>query len=245
MELTRFRGHLLKGKDPDVGSSILVKFLMPPSSFPRRPHLVIFDWDGTLFDGDFLLDEAITRVCKQKGRHEIRTLLAPMLFKEGRTLPLPMLPLDPAMKLRLIADIYKEQARLEAAADVFPGITQLLDRLASAKVLIAIATGSSRARFETLAARTKVLDRISASVCAAETKPKPHPEMLEHLMAKLSIEREVTLYVGNSQDDCAMAKHARVPYCSVSFCRRAKEARTHGKSHYHANSVESLARILE
>jgi phosphoglycolate phosphatase len=60
-----------------------------------------------------------------------------------------------------------------------------------------------------LAAASGLGGYFHASRCADECFSKPHPQMLEELMAELSVAPERTLMIGDTTHDLLMAKECR------------------------------------
>ena len=58
----------------------------------------------------------------------------------------------------------------------------MLDELDAAGFLLGVATGKTRAGLERALAQHGLADRFVATRCADEGFPKPHPDMLLHLM---------------------------------------------------------------
>jgi phosphoglycolate phosphatase len=99
---------------------------------------------------------------------------------------------------------------------LFTGMRELLHEL-SAKHLLAIATGKSRAGLERDLGYHKLGALFAASRCADETNPKPHPAMLLELMEQLEVEAQTALMIGDTSHDLEMARAASVAALAVSY----------------------------
>ncbi|HEU5178484.1 MAG TPA: HAD-IA family hydrolase, partial [Burkholderiales bacterium] len=63
----------------------------------------------------------------------------------------------------------------------------------------------------------------TASRCADETSPKPHPAMLLELMDELNHAKEETLMIGDTSHDLEMARAAGVDALAVTYGAHPEE----------------------
>jgi phosphoglycolate phosphatase len=80
-----------------------------------------------------------------------------------------------------------------------------------------VATGKSRRGLDRALDAGGLREHFSASRCADETHPKPHPAMLLELMDELSVSRERVLMVGDTSHDLEMARAAGVDALGVTY----------------------------
>ena len=99
---------------------------------------------------------------------------------------------------------------------VFPGMKDLLSQLSSTRRL-AIATGKSRRGLDRALSATGVGPYFTASRCADETNPKPHPAMLLELMDELGFSKDQILMIGDTSHDLEMARAAEVDAVAVTY----------------------------
>ena len=99
---------------------------------------------------------------------------------------------------------------------VFAGMKELLLEMKQSRTL-AIATGKSRRGLDRALAYTGTGSFFTASRCADETQPKPHPAMLLELMEELSVGRAQVLMIGDTTHDLEMARAAEVDAVAVSY----------------------------
>src|SRR3990170_1706906 len=120
-----------------------------------------------------------------------------------------------------------------------------LEAPASRGRLLAVATGKSRRGLERALEASGLKDRFTATRCADETNPKPHPAMLLELMRELDVAPERSLMVGDTSHDLEMAKGAGVDALAVSYGAHPEPAlRALGPRECVA-SVEALRAWLE
>ena len=185
----------------------------------RRYTLVVFDWDGTLIDSAGIIVECIQDASREMGltvpeRERARHVIGLGLHDSLRH-AVPDLPRE---RYRDFADRYRRHflAR-ESSMSLFEGVPRLLAGLHERGVLLAVATGKSRAGLDRALAASGLGAYFCASRCADETHPKPHPAMLLELMQELDAEPERVLMVGDTSHDLEMARNAGVDAVAVGY----------------------------
>ena len=185
----------------------------------RRYTLVVFDWDGTLIDSAGTIVECIRDASREMGltvpeRERARHVIGLGLHDSLRH-AVPDLPRE---RYRDFADRYRRHflAR-ESSMSLFEGVPRLLAGLHARGVLLAVATGKSRAGLDRALAASGLGAYFCASRCADETHPKPHPAMLLELMRELDAEPEQVLMVGDTSHDLEMARNAGVDALAVGY----------------------------
>ena len=181
-------------------------------------RLIVFDWDGTVIDSPGTIVECMQVASREMG------LPVPEPERASHVIGLG---LHDAMKIvapDLPGERYPEFVALyrrhflarEDSMRLFAGMPQLLEALAKTRTL-AIATGKSRKGLERSLDATGVRHLFSASRCADETSPKPHPAMLRELMDELSVGPEAMLMIGDTSHDMDMARAAGVDGLAVTY----------------------------
>jgi phosphoglycolate phosphatase len=93
----------------------------------------------------------------------------------------------------------------------------MLDELAAAGHVLAVATGKTRAGLAHAMARQQIAHVFTATRCADESAPKPSPDMLLHLMELLGAAPGETLMIGDTTHDLRLARAAEVPAIAVTY----------------------------
>lgn len=188
--------------------------------------LCIFDWDGTLSDS-----AAKIVACMQASATDAGL---PVLSFE-RTASIIGLGLPEA-----VADLYPEASpeQLErlrlgysehfVRADQIPsaffdGVIDGLEDLKSQGFKIAVATGKSRRGLDRVLARLNMSEFFDSSRCADETRSKPHPLMLNELLAEFELKPSQAVMVGDTSFDLAMAEAIDMPRLGVSYGAHPRE----------------------
>ena len=193
----------------------------PPLSSPPPParyDLVVFDWDGTLFDSTALIARCLQAACADLGvevpsdadaRHVIGLGLHDALRHAVPALTPERTP--------EFVERYRQHFRAsEHSVGLFAGMRELLAELSQARVL-GIATGKSRRGLDRSLESTGLRAYFQASRCADETHPKPHPAMLLELMKELDCGSENMLMIGDTSHDLEMARSAGVDALAVTY----------------------------
>jgi len=189
------------------------------SARPQRYDLVVFDWDGTLFDSTALITRCIQSACADldlpvppradaayvigMGLHEALQRVAPTLPPERVG----------ELGLRYRHHYYQRQQDLS----LFEGTLEMLTDLKARHHWLAVATGKSRQGLNEALEHVELRGVFDATRTADETASKPHPLMLQELMAEFGVSPERTLMVGDTIHDLQMAVNAGTDSVAVSY----------------------------
>ncbi|MDE2147124.1 MAG: HAD-IIIA family hydrolase [Burkholderiales bacterium] len=193
---------------------------------PRRFDLVVFDWDGTLFDSTTLIVRCIQAACRDIGVPVPDPAQAAYVIGLGLHDALqhvaPGLP--PARYPELGARYRHHYLASQDALVLFPGTLELLQALRQRQHLLAVATGKSRRGLDEALAHAQLQGLFDATRTADETASKPDPRMLRELMAELGTSPARTLMVGDTTHDLQLAANAGAACVAVSYGAHAREA---------------------
>ena len=193
--------------------------MAPDVVLSRRFRLIVFDWDGTLVDSTGLIARSLQEACRDIGaaipdersaRHVIGLGLGDALRHAA--------PAVPEARYAELAGRYRDHyVAREGDIPLFGGVRELLDELGAAGFLLAVATGKGRAGLERALALQGLTHRFFATRCADEDRPKPHPDMLLHLMDRAGAEPDATLMIGDTSHDLELARNAGAAAVAVSW----------------------------
>lgn len=185
----------------------------------KRFELIVFDWDGTLLDSAGAIvaciqaaavDLGMAPPAEERARHVIGLGLS-----EALRHALPDLEQERHMEL---ADRYRHHyLSRDHELPLFQGAAELVRSLAADGYLLAVATGKSRKGLDRAFATSGLREYFHASRCADECHSKPHPQMLDELMAELGVPPELTLMIGDTTHDLEMARNAGVGGLAVAY----------------------------
>jgi phosphoglycolate phosphatase len=179
----------------------------------RRPHLVLFDLDGTLVDTAADLAAAANRCRATRGLAPLPvSALRPCASHGARGLLRICLDLAPA-------DADYEVARLEfldhyeqalcVHSRVFAPLDAMLVDLDAAGIRWGIVTNKA-ARFTVPLVRALHLHERAACVVSGDTTPhaKPHPAPVLHALGATGIAPDLAVFIGDDRRDIAAGRAA-------------------------------------
>jgi phosphoglycolate phosphatase len=210
----------------------------------RRFDLIVFDWDGTLIDSTTLIGEALQQACRDLGLPVPDDAAARYVIGLGLTDAMQLVvPELPVHRYAELGARYREYylAR-EPGISLFDGTRELLAELDAAGYLLAVATGKTRAGLAWSLARVGLEGMFHATRCADEGYPKPHPDMLLHLMDRLAVQPHATLMIGDTTHDLDLAQNAGAAGLAVTYGAHPREGLA---SRTPLATVDSVAELRE
>lgn len=192
----------------------------------KHYQLVIFDWDGTVMDSVGRIVSSMQMAALDVGLNKPNVLAVKNII--GLSLPVAVEELFPgcsAQQLQALKQRYKNHyiELDDTPTPIFPYARQLFDSLKARNKLLAVATGKAREGLERVWAESATKHYFDGSRCAYECESKPHPDMLEQLMAQFNVSPADTLMIGDTSHDLNMAMRAGVDSIGVTFGAHAKD----------------------
>ena len=185
-----------------------------------KPKLLIFDWDGTLSDSVARISTCIQMAAKDHDLPVPDFNAAKEIIGLGLQEAIGQLfPQSTAEAVVAFSETYSAHYRTQdhKPCEFFPGVIETLEQLRAQNYLLSIATGKSRAGLDRVLHATGLQDFFHSSRCADETRSKPHPMMLQELLALHNVSPEQAVMVGDTEFDMEMAVNAGVPRIGVSY----------------------------
>jgi len=212
----------------------------------KRFDLLVFDWDGTLLDSTGAIVDAVRAACRDLGQPEPSAEHARQVIGLGLADALrhsvPGLSEDqfPQMVERYRHHYLSRDRELQ----LFAGAPELIAQLHASGFLLAVATGKSRQGLDRAMSHCGLGLYFSASRCADECFSKPHPQMLDELMAKFAVPPERTLMIGDTTHDLQMAINAGVAGVAVDYGAHSAQTLAALNPLARLHSIAELARWL-
>jgi phosphoglycolate phosphatase len=185
----------------------------------RAYRLLVFDWDGTVMDSAARIVACIEGTIADLGleprpRDAIRHIIGLSMSEAidhlypGR---------DAAFHARMTAS-YRHHFLVAnpTPSAPFAGAGETLAALHAAGYLLGVATGKSRRGLDQVLDTTGFGAYFHATRCADEAPSKPHPGMLEQLLATLGASAGETLVIGDTLFDLEMARNAGADAVAVT-----------------------------
>jgi len=186
---------------------------------PRRFDLIAFDWDGTLYDSTRIIvrciQAAVVDVGGQKPTHEQAAYVIGMALMPALAHAAPDVPKE---KYPMLGERYRHHyAAHHDDLSLFDGILPMLQALREKQHLLTVATGKSRKGLDDALHQVELRGMFDGSRTADETAGKPHPRMLNELMAEFGVDPQRTLMIGDTTHDLEMAHNAGCASVAVSY----------------------------
>jgi phosphoglycolate phosphatase len=179
--------------------------------------LVIFDWDGTLFDSVGQIVESLLFAADQfkqpLSSEDAKSIIGLGLPEVAQRL-FPLVPELHADILQAYSDHYVAHSKGDAW---FDGVADMLQALSAAGVKLAVATGKSRKGLDRVLAQTKSNQHFVITRAASETRSKPDPLMLAEILEYTGVQAVDAIMVGDSSYDLEMAQNIAMPSIGVSY----------------------------
>jgi phosphoglycolate phosphatase len=213
----------------------------------RRFDLLVFDWDGTLYDSTDSIARALRAACRELGLPEPSE--AQSLHVIGLELSLALRQLVPDLSgegLQSLVSCYRRRyLAIDRDIRPFAGLPRLIETLRASGFLLAVATGKGRKGLTRAFASCGLGSCFAASRCGDECFSKPHPQMLEELMDEFATPRDRTLMIGDTTHDLQMAVNAGVAGLAVTYGAHSRAELAHLQPLACVDDVAGLALWLK
>lgn len=195
-------------------------------NLPRRFDLIVFDWDGTLFDSTALIVRCIQGACRDLGvtvpGDTTASYVIGLGLHDALRHAVPDLPAARYAELGMRFRHHYLASQHELV--LFPGTLAMLQALKSRHHWLAVATGKGRRGLDDALAHAQLKGVFDGTRTADETASKPDPRMLVELMREFGIEPQRTLMIGDTTHDLQLALNAGAPRVAVSYGAHEPEA---------------------
>ena len=207
-------------------------------------ELIVFDWDGTLFDSVGQIVASL-QFAAQQFEHPLtkkkKKSIIGLGLPEVAQVLFPTVPELHTDLLKCYGDHYVAHSTGDAW---FAGIAEMLYGLKNQGVQLAVATGKSRRGLDRVLAQTNSHDLFEITRAASETKSKPDPLMLAEILAFTGVKAEQAIMVGDTSYDLEMAQNIAMPRVGVSYGVHTPETLAQFNPIAIAADVKSLHQLL-
>lgn len=214
-------------------------------------RLAIFDCDGTLVDSQHNICAAMDACFVAAGLEppppeRTRRVVGLSLVEAMRE----MLPeAEPDVHAALAEDYKRAFQSLRArgleAEPLYDGIAELIDALEADGWLLAVATGKSD-RGLALCLEHHGLARRFVSLQTADRHPsKPHPSMIETAMAEAGAAPALTVMIGDTSYDMAMARAVGVGAVGVAWGYHEPHLLIEAGAHHVADHPRDIMSLMK
>ena len=207
-------------------------------------ELIIFDWDGTLFDSVGQIVQSLKYAAQefqQPLTDEAAKRIIGLGLPEVAEILFPHVPELHDAILKSYGDHYVEHSKEDA---LFDGVAIMLNDLYQRGIKLAVATGKSRRGLDRVLAQTKSIELFEVTRAASETRSKPDPLMLEEILKETGITAENAIMVGDTSYDLEMAENIVMPRVGVAYGVHSVEILNRFDPLFIAQSVQELHAFL-
>ncbi len=181
-------------------------------------ELIVFDWDGTLMDSEAHIVASMERALEDLAlpalpKEDIKNVIGLGLFEAVNQL----IPSQSQVTHQAAMDRYRYHFLADDPCEPFEGAEAVLQTLADAGYMLAVATGKGRHGLDRVLNSTGFGQYFVETRCADETCSKPHPQMLQEIMEVLDTAPHQTLMIGDTEYDLEMANAAKVTSVAVDY----------------------------
>jgi phosphoglycolate phosphatase len=209
----------------------------------RQFDLIVFDWDGTLYDSTALIARCIQAACADVGvpvpSDRDASYVIGMGLIDALQHAAPALPRERYAELG--ARYRHHYFAREHEIVFFDGTLAMLQALRTRGHLLGVATGKSRAGLDKALNTSALVGLFDATRTADETASKPDPRMLHELMRELGVAPARTLMIGDTTHDLLLAANAGTESIGVSYGAHDHEAFKDYATQHVAHSVTDLS----
>lgn len=209
---------------------------------------IVFDLDGTLLDTLEDLTDSINYVLGAfsfplRTVNEVRSFVGNGNRKlVERALPQGTDSVTFEKAFSMFREYYPSHSQIKTAP--YPGITELVDALDKAGVMMAVATNKPEKTAEALC--NKLFGgKIRVTVGQREGMPiKPDPAGVHLAMELLGAKAGETVYIGDSEVDVQTAHNAGLPCIGAEWGFRGRAVLEENASEYIVSSASQIADII-
>lgn len=215
---------------------------------PKR--LAIFDLDGTLLNTIADLATATNQALDACGfpTHPIEAY--PFFVGNGinklfeRALPAEARTEENVLRIRAHFLPYYDEHNADLSRP-YPGIPQLLENLQAAGIQVAVASNKYHRATEKLIRHYFPTIRFAAILGQREGVPiKPHPQIVEDILALVPVSKEEVIYIGDSGVDMQTALNAGVESIGVTWGFRPREELLQNSPTHLADTAKEIENII-
>lgn len=214
--------------------------------------LVIFDLDGTLVNSIYDIHDSLNETMREFGypeRTHQDTLSfigdgVEMLVKRA----MPENEGQDAAKVREVTAVFRKTYRKNGTnlTKPYDGIHELLENLSQEGIMVAVASNKYQTASELVVQHYfPHIDFAALEGRRDERPPKPDPKVIYDIITIAGVEKEETVFVGDSDVDMQTAKNAGVTAIGVTWGYRSREVLTTAGADMIADYPESILSFVK
>lgn len=209
--------------------------------------VVIFDWDGTLVDSVEHIADSLHQAATELGYPALEREAYRDIIGLGMVEALEKLyPGISREQMNTIREGYGRYffSKVTTPQNVFDGMAEVVADIRAGGRGCSVATGKSRKGLEGALVSSGLGPHFEITRCADETRSKPHPAMLEEILAFYGIKPTEAVMIGDTRYDLEMAQRIGMPSIGVEWGVHKRDVLGHYAPHAIVDSVPDLREVL-
>ncbi|MBO6850572.1 MAG: HAD-IA family hydrolase [Marinobacter sp.] len=209
--------------------------------------VVIFDWDGTLVDSVEHIADSLHQAATELGYPALEREAYRDIIGLGMVEALEKLyPGISREQMNTIREGYGRYffSKVTTPQNVFEGMAEVVADIRAGGRGCSVATGKSRKGLEGALVSSGLGPHFEITRCADETRSKPHPAMLEEILAFYGIKPAEAVMIGDTRYDLEMAQRIGMPSIGVEWGVHKRDVLGHYAPHAIVDSVPDLREVL-
>ncbi|MGB1950211.1 MAG: HAD family hydrolase [Marinobacter sp.] len=209
--------------------------------------VVIFDWDGTLVDSVEHIADSLHQAATELGYPALEREAYRDIIGLGMVEALEKLyPGISREQMNTIREGYGRYffSKVTTPQNVFEGMAEVVADIRAGGRGCSVATGKSRKGLEGALVSSGLGPHFEITRCADETRSKPHPAMLEEILAFYGIKPTEAVMIGDTRYDLEMAQRIGMPSIGVEWGVHKRDVLGHYAPHAIVDSVPDLREVL-
>ncbi|MDV3503299.1 HAD-IA family hydrolase [Marinobacter sp. M-5] len=209
--------------------------------------VVIFDWDGTLVDSVEHIADSLHQAATELGYPALEREAYRDIIGLGMVEALEKLyPGISREQMNTIREGYGRYffSKGTTPQNVFDGMAEVVSDIRAGGRGCSVATGKSRKGLEGALVSSGLGPHFEITRCADETRSKPHPAMLQEILAFYGIKPAEAVMIGDTRYDLEMAQCIGMPSIGVEWGVHKRDVLGHYAPHAIVDSVPDLREVL-
>ena len=216
------------------------KIVALPQEYTAMVPFIIFDIDGTLIDTERTGVLSLIQTVRELMGRELPYEEAYKFFgiPSGKVAPMMAYP-DAKLFERRWEDHFIGLMHLMKA---FPGVEEMMSRLAQAGCRMGCVTSRNRYEFEKDVELKPLLKYFEIEICAEDTElHKPNPEPALEFLRRAGASAREAIFVGDTMHDCQCAHGAGIPFLLADWRSRGLQGIP---AEFRAENAEQMLEVL-
>lgn len=183
-------------------------------------QLLVFDWDGTLFDSTRVIVDTMQAAAEAVGLPPLaESVIRDAIGLEFWQMVEQMLPQATKAQQSQFGHFYQTyiHENKKGCSSLFIGVPDVMQQLREQGYWLAIATGKCRQELAQNLTVGGIAHHFLTSRTPDETRPKPHPDMLLEIMDELGVLSSQTLMIGDTHYDMVLAQNAKTDALAAGY----------------------------